>query len=125
MNTKAAWIKDLEKREQELVLLRKEQIVREGEVYQREQKLKINQDLLKADLEALEKQKKLNQDCLAAMLAETEALGMAKGRTEERTRSEGLQKQLDAQRDADINLLKDLLGKAIAALQVNVKVERN
>jgi hypothetical protein len=125
MNTKATWITDLEKREQELILLRKEQIAREGAVYQREELLKLNEEALKQGYESLERQKKLNKDHFNATLVETEALGVLKGRAEERAKTEAVQKELDKQKDQEITVLKDLLTKTLAALQVVVKVERS
>lgn len=124
MDTKAKWIKDLEKREEELILLRKEQIAREGAVYQREELLKINEEILKQRYEALEKQKALNQACYNAQVAEAEALGVIKGRAEERNKTETLLRKLDVIKDGDISLLKDLLEKALAALQISAKIER-
>lgn len=125
MNAKAQWIKDLEKREQEILLLRREQIAREGEVYQRELRLKIDQEALKAGYEALEKQKVLNQSYLAAMLSETEAIGQIKGKAAERAKSEALQKELDSIKGKEVDMLKTLLEKAVTALQVNIVKDRS
>lgn len=129
MNMKATWIKELENREQEIVRLRKEQIIREGEIYQREEKLKLDQALLSGNqaqqVEFLKQQKDLQRKHLDATLAEATEIGAMKGRAEERARSEALQKELDQLKTEEIDMLKDLLGKAITALQVNVKVERS
>jgi hypothetical protein len=131
MNVKAEWVKDLEKREQEIILLRKEQILRESELYQREQALALSQSLLQGSYDSIVTQRELQKKHLAAVVDETRALGVMQGRSEEREKNrvslEAAMKEVDQQKNKEIELLKDLLTKAIVALQIKnepIKIER-
>lgn len=132
MNVKAEWVKDLERREQEIILLRKEQILRESELYQREQTLTLNQNLIKEGFDSIVAQRELQKKHLAAVVNETRELGVMQGRSEERERNraslEAAMKEVNEQKDKEIELLKDLLTKALSALQIKnepVKIERS
>jgi uncharacterized protein (DUF927 family) len=129
MNVKAEWVKDLEKREAEIILLRKEQILRESELYQREQTLMLNQNLLRESSDFIAVQKDIQKRHLAAVINETRELGVMQGRSEEREKNrvslEAAMKEVNEQKNKEIELLKDLLTKAIAALQVKSEPTKN
>jgi len=129
MNVKAEWVKDLEKRETEIILLRKEQILRESELYQREQTLMLNQNLLKESSDFIAVQKDIQKRHLAAVVNETRELGVMQGRSEEREKNrvslEAAMKEVNEQKNKEIELLEDLLTKAIAALQTKNEPTKN